>query len=303
MGNEANLFIIGAMKSGTTSLHEYLGSHPRIFMSREKEPGYFVEELALAKGESWYRSLFDADERYLYRGESSTHYTKLPVYGGVVERIYRFNPQARLIYIMRNPFERTVSHYWHAVRDLHHGGELRPLLEAVREQPDYLAFSDYAMQLEPYIERFGRESVYALTFEALVRDPQSEVDRICDWLELERCAIGGETARAHNQKPQSIVGVAGAGVFNRIEHSRVWDRVSPLVPRPLKEWARRRAYRVVDQEQYLEDIPRLKREIAALQERQIEDLARLLNRHFPEWSDERDMPAPHCETEPVTRTS
>ena len=51
-----NLFIIGAMKSGTTSLHEYLDTHPQIAMSQEKEPGYFVEELGLHKGEEWYLS-------------------------------------------------------------------------------------------------------------------------------------------------------------------------------------------------------------------------------------------------------
>ena len=56
-----NLFIIGAMKSGTTSLHEYLATHPEIAMSREKEPGYFVEELSLGKGEAWYLSLFERD--------------------------------------------------------------------------------------------------------------------------------------------------------------------------------------------------------------------------------------------------
>ncbi|MDA8347687.1 MAG: sulfotransferase, partial [Pseudomonadota bacterium] len=148
-----NLFIIGAMKSGTTSLHEYLDTHPQIAMSREKEPGYFVEELSLRKGEDWYLSLFEQDARYQYVGESSTHYTKLPLYRGVPERLFRFNPDARLIYIMRDPFDRVISHYWHAVRDVHHGGELRPLLKAVQECPDYLCFSDYAMQLEPYIER------------------------------------------------------------------------------------------------------------------------------------------------------
>ena len=110
-----NLFIIGAMKSGTTTLHEYLDSHPQIAMSRIKEPGFFVEELTLRQGEDWYLSLFEQDDRFRYRGESSTHYTKLPVFRGVAERLSRFNPEARLIYIMRNPIERLVSHYWHNI--------------------------------------------------------------------------------------------------------------------------------------------------------------------------------------------
>ena len=53
-----NLFIIGAMKSGTTSLHHYLAEHQRIFMSELKEPGYFVEELTWSRGRDWYLSLF-----------------------------------------------------------------------------------------------------------------------------------------------------------------------------------------------------------------------------------------------------
>src|SRR5580704_16187248 len=147
-----NLFIIGAMKSGTTTLHEYLDSHPQIAMSRVKEPGFFVEELTHRQGEDWYLSLFDQDSCFRYRGESSTHYTKLPVYQGVAERLFRFSPDARLIYIMRNPFERTMSHYWHNVRDTLYGRERRSPLKAIREQPDYVAFGDYAMQLEPYID-------------------------------------------------------------------------------------------------------------------------------------------------------
>jgi len=182
MPSKPNLFIIGAMKSGTTSLHNYLNAHPDIAMSEEKEPGYFVDELSLRRGEKWYCNLFENAQDYRYRGESSTHYTKLPLYRGVPERIFRFNPDAKLIYIMRDPFERVVSHYWHALRDIHHGGETRSLLKAVKEQPDYLAFSNYAAQLTPYLERFGQAAIYTLTFESLRQDlvngPRGGVSRL-----------------------------------------------------------------------------------------------------------------------------
>ena len=278
-----NLFIIGAMKSGTTSLHEYLDTHPQIAMSETKEPGYFVEELSLAKGDAWYLSLFDYDERFRYRGESSTHYTKLPVYRGVADRLHRFNPDARLIYIMRDPFDRLVSHYWHNVRDIVHGGELRPLLKAVQERPDYLAFSDYAMQLTPYLDRFGRQALYTLTFEALIEDPQRELDRLCRWLGLPPAPIAREKSTAHNQKPKAIAGVAGLGLLNRIEFSTLWDRVSPYVPVSLKAWAKRRAYTSVDERETECSLPALRGEIGEPLRRQIADLSRLLGRSFPEW--------------------
>jgi hypothetical protein len=278
-----NLFIIGAMKSGTTSLHEYLDTHPQIAMSQEKEPGYFVEELGLHKGEEWYLSRWARVGHCRYLGESSTHYTKLPLYQGVPERLYHYNPEARLIYIMRNPFDRIVSHYWHALRDAHHGGELRPLLKAVREDPGYLAFSDYATQLEPYFERFGRASVMTLTFESLIKDPQREIDGIYRWLGLAPHPIGEKTGAAHNQKPKNVIAVAGTGLLNRIEYSNVWDRISPHVPVWMKNWAKKRAYRPVAEQEIYKDIPRLREAVAELQRRQIDRLTRLLGRDFPEW--------------------
>jgi hypothetical protein len=278
-----NLFIIGAMKSGTTSLHEYLDTHPQIAMSQEKEPGYFVEELGLRKGEAWYLSRWERDGQYRYRGESSTHYTKLPVFRGVPERLFGFNPEARLIYIMRNPFDRVVSHYWHALRDAHHGGELRPLLKAVKDDPAYLAFSDYAMQLEPYFERFGRGAVLTLTFEALIEDPQHEVDRIYGWLGLPSHPIGEQSAKAHNRKPNDVTAVAGAGILNRIQYSNTWDRISPHVPAWMKGLAKKQAYRAVADREVQKDIPRLKEAVAELQRRQVDRLTRLLGRDFPEW--------------------
>ncbi len=281
-----NLFVIGAMKSGTTSLHEYLNTHPQIAMSEWKEPAFFVEELTWRRGHDWYLTLFENDERYRYLGESSTHYTRLPVFQGVAERLYRFNPDARLIYIMRNPLDRTVSHYWHntQIRDFKGGGgEPRSLLKAVRQDPQYLAFSDYATQLEPYINRFGREALYVLTFETLVQDPQRELDNIYQWLGLPSHPLGDQFAKAHNQRPKGVTGAAGAGILYRIRFSNTWDRVASYFSVWMKEWAKRLAYRPVDGPQSQEEIARLRAEIGDLQRRQIHRLRQLLNRDFLEW--------------------
>lgn len=286
LAGKPNLFIIGAMKSGTTSLHEYLGTHPEIAMSRVKEPGYFAEELTWHRGETWYLDLFAEDRRYRYRGESSTQYTMLPTLQGVAARIHRFNPDARLLYIMRNPFERTLSHYWHNVRvrnPREGGGEPRSLLQAVREQPRYLAYSDYATQLAPYIEHFGRDALYALTFESLVTNPQRELDRIYRWLGLPPHPLGERGSRAHNQKPAQLTVAAGRGLLYRIRFSRAWHQLSPWVPRGLKRLANRKAERAVDERQMAEDVALLREEIGDLQRRQIERLSRLLGRDFPEW--------------------
>ena len=80
-----NLIIIGGLKCGTTSIHHYLGLHPEIQMSKPKELNFFVEELNWDLGLDWYASRFD--DRFKVRGESSPHYTNLPRFDGVAERI------------------------------------------------------------------------------------------------------------------------------------------------------------------------------------------------------------------------
>jgi len=282
-----NLFVIGAMKSGTTSLHEYLDTHPQIAMSAQKEPAFFAEEFTLRRGENWYLSLFPQDAHYRYLGESSAHYTRLPLFQGVPHRLHQFNPHARLIYIMRNPFDRVISHYRHAVRVrpiLKGHGEPRPLLKAIRNSPEvYLAASDYALQLNPYIELFGLDSLYTLTFESLVANPQPELDRIYHWLDLPSHPLGEQLGHAHNTTPKDTTTAAGTGILYRIRFSDTWDRLAPYVPRNVKQWAKRRAYRTPDPKQSDEEVQRLRAEISGIQSRQIDALSRLLGKDFPEW--------------------
>jgi hypothetical protein len=186
-----NLFIIGAMKCGTTSLHECLGQHPEIFMTSFKEPQYFAPHRKKhhgvwgqggdlpEPGVEWYLKLFEGAGDAQFAGESSTSYTKEPWMTGCAERIHAFNPDARLIYLMRDPVERALSHYWYNVRG---GSESRPPLDAIREDEQYVAFGDYARQLRPYYKRFGTEAVHLLTLEELVGRPTETLDRLCRWL-------------------------------------------------------------------------------------------------------------------------
>src|SRR3954465_14378495 len=121
-----NLIIIGGLKCGTTSVHHYLGLHPEIGMSRPKELNFFVEELNWPLGADWYRGHFTGDERV--QGESSPHYTNEPRFAGVAERIHGLLPEARIVYIVRDPIDRMLSHYLHNVAG---GYESRPLEEAL----------------------------------------------------------------------------------------------------------------------------------------------------------------------------
>jgi hypothetical protein len=122
-----------------------------------------------------------------------------------------------------------------------------------------------------------------LTFEALLDDPQREVDAIYRWLGLAPRPIGDKSGKAHNQKPKDMTAVAGAGILNRIQYSNAWDRISPHVPAWIKNLAKKQAYRPVSEREVEKEIPRLREAIAELQRRQIDRLTRLLGRDFPEW--------------------
>ena len=164
-----NLIIIGGLKCGTTSIHHYLGLHPEIQMSKPKELNFFVAELNWDLGLDWYASRFD--DRFGVRGESSPHYTNLPRYGGVADRIHEHCPEARLIYMVRDPIKRILSHWVHATGA---GYESREMVATLSEPgSSYTQRSMYWMQLQPYLERFGRAQIEIFTQEELQSERQA----------------------------------------------------------------------------------------------------------------------------------
>lgn len=109
-----NLYLIGAMKCGTTSLHRYLARHPQVFMSAVKEPELFLdptwdEELGRPRADALAAAARGYAGEPVY-GEASTSYTKAPVLReDIAARIRRAAPSARLLYVVRDPLERILS--------------------------------------------------------------------------------------------------------------------------------------------------------------------------------------------------
>ncbi|MGZ5333405.1 MAG: sulfotransferase family protein [Solirubrobacterales bacterium] len=162
-----NLIIIGGLKCGTTSIHHYLGLHPEVQMSKPKELNFFCTEQTWDLGLDWYRGRFDA--RYPVRGESSPHYTNLPRFTGVAERIHAHIPDARLIYMVRDPISRILSHWRHSTGASYETrGDIGEVLSDPRTA--YVQRSLYWMQLQPYLEHFDREQIAVITQEELQSD-------------------------------------------------------------------------------------------------------------------------------------
>ena len=158
------------MKAGTTSLHRYLSFHPEIFMSADKEPRFFTDESKWHKGLGWYESHFP--EPAAVRGESTPDYTKFPAIRHAPERIHSTIPDARLIYLVRDPVDRIISHYM----DAYSFGRVHGTLEeelAQFENCHFVNCSKYYMQLEQYLEYFDRNSILVLVSEDLREDRQN----------------------------------------------------------------------------------------------------------------------------------
>ena len=177
-----NTFIIGAGKCGTTSLWLYLNRHPDIALSTNKEPAFFVRS-DFREDLDWYESLF---EPAAIVGEASTLYTAYPVYAGVPERIRSLVPAPKLIYMVRDPVERAISHY---VEHVSQGIEDRPAEEALCDPDDsrneYTAMSSYAAQVKHYLDWFPESSMLILEQGELRDDPDATLDRVLRFLSVD----------------------------------------------------------------------------------------------------------------------
>jgi hypothetical protein len=172
--------IIGAMKAGTTSLYHYLNLHPEISMSRIKETDFFCEK-NFKKGLEWYKKMFPANSRI--KGEASTNYSKYPAETGVPERIYQTLPNVKIIYVLRDPINRLLSHVHHNLlkgdeREDHYIGKLR------NPESHYINCSRYYMQLEKYFPFFPKEQILILTAEELRENTPDTMKKIFEFLNL-----------------------------------------------------------------------------------------------------------------------
>jgi hypothetical protein len=210
-----NLIVIGAAKCGTTSLHEYLDEHPQIAMSREKELHFFVDRKNWGRGLPWYEAQFDASARV--RGESSPGYSAYPLYEGVAERMAATIPAAKLVYLVRDPVERIVSHYTHRTVNWPEMGTLEEALADAHVREWLVTPSRYWLQLEQYLEHFPPEQILVVDSDEL----RASLPRIFEFAGADPAFESAEFQRAHN---------AGTG---RTRRNRAGEAVSTLLERTL----------------------------------------------------------------------
>ncbi len=186
MSRMPNFIMIGASKCSTTAVYRLLRRHPQVWLPADKGAYYFTSARC-GESEAWeaYLSLFkDAPAEARIVGESSNTYTRLPESEGVAERIAAALGRPKLLYMVRDPVSRAVSHFRH--RFLDGGGRYASsFTEALEHDLGLGAVSQYARQLAPFDRVFGPEAVHVVVAERLHADPIGTLRQIEAYLEID----------------------------------------------------------------------------------------------------------------------
>jgi hypothetical protein len=250
-----DFFVIGVPKAGTTALHVALARHPQLFLSRVKEPKFFMcdgppptrggpGDAKSFRERIWrreeYEALFDDAPAGTLRGESTPFY----LYDRDAQRrLHDAVPAARLIALLRDPVDRAHSnwtHLWSA--GLEPQGDFVKACRLERQRAEagwasfwrYLDLGRYGEQLQRLYERFPRENVLVLRYRQLRDEPVKTLDEICAFL-------GVATGAIAEVPPENVTAHASDSWRTRVLSSllRAGAAIEPYLPHPL--WRRAEA--------------------------------------------------------------
>ena len=181
-----DFIVIGAMKSGSTSLANTLVKWNGVFLTENKEPGFFSRDERYKKGIDFYEDLFKEADAGQLTSEASTCYSRGYEFPLAPKRIYDHQPDCKLVYILRNPVSRCYSDYAHRMNDrLTLPDSDEPIVsfsQALETMPEILDASDYFAQIQRYLTYFPAHQLHCLVFEELVQNPVAELTKLADFL-------------------------------------------------------------------------------------------------------------------------
>lgn len=281
-----DFFVIGAAKSGTTSLYEFLNAHPDVCMSSVKEPNFFsykeIEQQKLyykvknIKTVESYARLFGDCKPGQIKGEASVSYIFYPRTASLIKE---FAPEARIIAILRNPMQRAVSHY-NMDRNL---GLVKLKLREVFTEPDryplyfqqYFELGNYHTHLKKYFEIFHKDRIAVFLYDELIDHEARLAERLCSFLQI--------------QPPQSDTPIQASNITSRPKSRLLQDLYSSatlrkglkrLIPESTKS-------RIVDTFFERNPVDKLsmefESEISAYYKSEISQLEDLIGRDLKNW--------------------
>lgn len=293
-----NLFLLGAPKAATTSLHRYLDQHPQISMSDPKEPHFFTrtwDELgddpdALAEAETAYKQLFaDASEPVV--GESSPGYLWRPE---VPERIHQRVEEPKLLACLRDPVQRAYSDYLMGIR---HGTLDAPFPEVIETEREHgwreavdplIERGRYGTQLERYADTFGLENLHVVLLDDLKQDALGTLESIARFLDVDVDAMQEvDYETVHNP-----FGVPKNALASHVLNAEPLKRLARLiVPEKLRIYVGE--HLLLDKPDKPPMDPEAKRMLAEIYEPEIRKAEELLDRQLPELRESWPQEAEH----------
>ena len=229
--------IIGAAKSGTSSLFNYLAEHPEIAPSSKKETQFFSEIDVFEKGFDYYRSLWSWDRKsHRIALEATPNYTRvthqnlLNAAATIAELQQQWDLKFKFIYIMRDPIARIESHYTHLEAWGQEPG-VKPYAEGIEDE--IIDVSKYAMQLDEYYQRFQSDHILLLNFEDLTDNPALVLRKVCRFLEIDDRYQFKTLNKIYNSN-QSRKKVFLPG-WNTVRQTSLVKKIAQTTPTPAKE--------------------------------------------------------------------
>jgi len=173
------VIIIGAMKSGTTSLFKFMSQHPNIIATKRTETHFFSKNFE--KGLDFYNTLWPVieTENKLYL-EATPGYYKSHIHEEIPEKIYKCYPKAKLLYILRDPIKRLESNYRQYIND---SGNMEGINKHLPE--DLIQSSMYYYQIEKFLPFFEKEQIQVIRTIDLNKNPLETLHGVCRFLEIE----------------------------------------------------------------------------------------------------------------------
>lgn len=181
MNKDPQFIVIGAHKCGTSWLFNCLYEHPEILI-KEKIDYFFVAK-KLDYGNEWYQSHFkDKRGSLMVKGELSTVYLFSEE---SAKEIYNFNPEIKLIVMLRNPIERTYSHY---LQDIKMGeiSKETSFESAISGNPRMLEWGHYKKHLEGYEKYFSEEQLLIILFDDITKNPKGLIQKVYTFLDIDQ---------------------------------------------------------------------------------------------------------------------
>jgi hypothetical protein len=276
-----NFLVIGAAKSGTSSLWMYLREHPEIFMPQRKEVNFLCEP-GWRDRLDWYEQHFEgATERV--RGEASVYYSMHPFKPDVAAHAFEIAPEAKLIYLVRDPVPRAVAHY---VQNVAVGYETRAIDAAFADYEaadnEYVCSSRYASQLREYLRFFPRERIHVADQRDLLTNREQVLRDMFRFLEVDDAFRSERFEELANVREQLMRPTALSWRLRTTAAAGLVRRLPPGLKRPIGQAARRIFDQPVEQRPTLDPVL-----AAAIEEHlrpEVAELSALTGLGFGSWS-------------------